>query len=175
MALNASPYLLYSDGNGTIFEDTSLYVVGRSGWDAMPIPTEEWIDLPDGGQLYELPGRRGIGIDVNSGQIRLCEKGWAVAAFIPPAHTGFYLAAYESMPGAPTLPLLCYTAVGWQNDKCYVPAVRIEQDIRQECIGFDVNKVEHGVSHLLKTYPNNRLVAHLANNCALTYHCPAAR
>ncbi len=74
-----TPYILYSDGNGQIFEDTSLYVVGRSGWDAMPIPEEDWIELPDGGNLYELPGRRGIGIDVKTGDMRLCEKGWAVA------------------------------------------------------------------------------------------------
>ena len=170
-----SPYILYSDGKGNIFEDTSLYAIGRSGWDALPIPEEEWIELPDGGQLYELPERRGIGIDVNTGEMRLCEKGWAVAAFIPPAHTGFYLAAYETLPKAPTLPLFCYTAVGWYNEKFYVPAVRIENDIRQECEGFDQKKVEQGVQYLLKAYPHNRLVNHLANNCALTYHCPAAR
>lgn len=170
-----SPFVLYSDGKGNIFEDTSLYVVGRSGWDAFPIPEEEWIALPEGGQLYELPGRRGIGIDVQTGDMRLCNKGWAVAAFIPPAHTGFYLAAYETAPDAPTLPLFCYTAVGWYNDQFFVPATRIEQDIRQECRGFDHNKVEHGVEHLMKVYPQNRLLAHLANNCALTYHCPAAR
>jgi pyruvate-formate lyase-activating enzyme len=170
-----SPYILYSDGKGNIFEDTSLYAVGRSGWDALPIPEDEWIDLPEGGQLYELPERRGIGIDVKTGEMRLCEKGWAVAAFIPPAHTGFYLAAYETLKDAPTLPLFCYTAVGWLNDKFYVPAIRIEQDIRQECEGFDQKKVEQGVQHLLKAYPHNRLVNHLANNCALTYHCPAAR
>jgi len=175
VSLTSSPYILYSDGKGSIFEDTSLYVVGRTGWDAMPIPENEWIELPNGGQLYELPGRRGIGIDVKTGEMRLCEKGWAVAAFIPPAHTGFYLAAYETIKDAPTLPLFCYTAVGWQDDKFYVPATRIEQDIRQECGGFDEEKVELGVEQLLKTYPHNRLVAHLANNCALTYHCPAAR
>jgi MoaA/NifB/PqqE/SkfB family radical SAM enzyme len=79
------------------------------------------------------------------------------------------------MPDAPTLPLFCYTAVGWDNNTFYVPAVRIEQDIRQECSGFDDTKVKQGVSHLLEAYPKNRLVAHLANNCALTYHCPAAR
>ncbi len=173
--LSSSPYILYSDGKGNIFEDKSLYVVGRSGWDALPIPEDEWIELPQGGQLYELPGRRGIGLDVKTGEMRLCEKGWAVAAFVPPAHTGFYLAAYETMPDAPTLPLFCYTAAGWLNDKFYVPAVRIEQDIRQECGGFDENKVKSGVEQLIKTYPHNRLVAHLANNCALTYHCPAAR
>jgi hypothetical protein len=132
MVITESPYLLYSDGNGNIFEDTSLYAVGRAGWDAFPIPTDEWIELPDGGNLYELPGRRGIGIDVETGDMRLCEKGWAVAAFIPPAHTGLYIAAFETLPDAPTLPLFCYTAVGWLNDKNYVPAVRIEKDIRQE-------------------------------------------
>lgn len=170
-----SPYILYSDGKGNIFEDTSLYVTGRSGWDAFQVPADEWIELPEGGQLYELPGRRGIGIDVKTGAMRLCDKGWAVAAFIPPAHTGFYIAAYEAGPEAPTLPLFCYTAAGWYNDKFYVPAARIEQDIRQECGGFDQESVAGGVEHLLKLYPHNRLVSHLANNCALTYHCPAAR
>ena len=175
MALQHSPYILYSDGKGNIFEDTSLYVTGRSGWDAFEIPEDEWIELPNGGQLYELPGRRGIGIDVQTGDMRLCEKGWAVAAFIPPAHTGFYLAAYVTGPDAPTLPLFCYTAAGFYNDKIYVPATRIEQDIRQECDGFDESKVKDGVQQLLQNYPHNRLVSHLANNCALTYHCPAAR
>lgn len=166
---------MYSDGKGNIFEDTSLYVTGRSGWDALPIPDDEWIELPDGGQLYELPGRRGIGIDVETGEMRLCEKGWAVAAFIPPAHTGFYIAAYETMPDAPTLPLFCYTAAGWFDEKFYVPAQRIELDIRQECAGFDDKTVKGGVKDMLSAYPHNRLVKHLAENCALTYHCPAAR
>jgi hypothetical protein len=173
--LQSSPYILFSDGKGNIFEDTSLYVVGRSGWDAFPVPVEEWIELPEGGNLYELPGRRGIGIDVKTGEMRLCEKGWAVAAFIPPAHTGLYIAAYETMPDAPTLPLFCYTAAGWHNDKFYVPAVRIERDIRQECAGYDQEKIEHGVEHIMKAYPHNRLIKHLAENCCQTYHCPAAR
>ncbi|MGC4034654.1 MAG: radical SAM protein [Chitinophagaceae bacterium] len=175
MSLKQSPYILYSDGKGNIFEDTSLYVTGRSGWDALPVPDNEWIELPNGGQLYELPGRRGIGIDVKTGEMRLCEKGWAVAAFIPPAHTGLYLAAYETAADAPTLPLFCYTAAGWFNKKFFVPAIRIERDIRQDCEGYDQEKVKLGVNRLIKAYPHNRLVNHLANNCALTYQCPAAR
>jgi hypothetical protein len=173
--LNESPYLMYSDGNGNIFEDTSLYVVGRSGWDAYPIAVEDWIELPEGGQLYELPGRRGIGIDVETGDMRLCEKGWAVAAFIPPAHTGLYMAAYETLPDAPTLPLFCYTASGWHNDQLYVPAVRIEKDIRQEAAGYDDKLIEAGHDNLLASYPHNRLVKHLMENCCMTYTCPAAR
>lgn len=175
MKLKQSPYILYSDGKGNIFEDTTMLTTGRSGWDAWPIELDEWIELPDGGSLYELPGRRGIGINAKTGDMELCDKGWAVAAFIPPAHTGYYLAAYETMPDAPTLPLFCYTAVGWLDGKFYVPATRIEEDIRQECAGFDDKKVKQGVKQLMEAYPHNRLVQHLADNCALTYHCPAAR
>lgn len=175
MAMTQSPFLLYSDGKGNIFEDPTLYAVGRAGWDAFPIPTEEWIELPEGGNLYELPGRRGIGIDVKTGEMRLCEKGWAVAAFIPPAHTGLYIAAYETMPDAPTLPLFCYTAVGWYDNKHFVPAVRIEKDIRQECAGYDDTKIDTGAHQLLAAYPENRLVKHLMEKCCMTYHCPAAR
>ncbi|OYZ02628.1 MAG: radical SAM protein [Sphingobacteriia bacterium 28-36-52] len=169
------PFLLYSDGEGNIYEDETLYAVGRAGWDAFPVESDQWIELPQGGNLYELPGRRGIGIDVETGEMRLCEKGWAVAAFIPPAYTGLFIAAYETMPDAPTLPLFCYTAVGWMNDKNYVPAVRIEKDIRQEAAGFDDTKVKEGTTHLLAAYPENRLVKHLMENCCMTYHCPAAR
>jgi hypothetical protein len=76
--------------------------------------------------------------------MRLCEKGWAVAAFISPAHTVF-ICAYESEKDAPVLPLFCYTAVGWHDDKFYVPAVRIEQEIRQECAGYDNEKINDGL------------------------------
>ena len=173
--LQQSPYILYSDGEGNIYEDTSLYVVGRAGWDAMPIDPADWIELPEGGNLYELPGRRGIGLDVETGEMRLCDKGWAVAAFIPPAHTGLYIAAYETEAEAPTLPLFCYTAAGWLDNKTYVPAVRIEQDIRQECAGYDDAIIASGTEVLLANYPHNRLVKHLMENCCMTYNCPAAR
>ncbi len=170
-----APYILFSDGKGNIFEDNSLYAVGRSGWDAIPVPDEDWIELPSGGSLYELPGRRGIGIDRITGEMRLCEKGWAVAAFIPPAHTGLFLAAYETSKNAPTLPLFCYTAAGWHNEKIYVPAVRIEPDVRQESLGYNDDGIKSGSDFLLKSYPHNRLVKHLMENCCLTYSCPAAK
>ena len=152
-----------------------MYACGRAGWDAFAVPEDEWIELPSGGNLYELPGRKAIGIDTKTGMMRLCDKGWAVAAFIPPAYTGLYLAAYETGKDAPILPLFCYTAAGWLNDKFYVPAMRIEKDIRQECEGYDYKKIKTGSEFLLKNYPHNRLVQHLINNCCNTYQCPAAR
>lgn len=175
MILKHSPYLLYSDGQGNIFEDKTLYALGRAGWDAFEVELDNWIELPSGGNLYELPERRGIGIDVKTGEMRLCELGWAVAAFIPPAHTGLFLAAYETLPEAPTLPLFCYTAAGWYNNKIVVTAVRIEKDIRQECEGYIDETIQMGSEQLLKNYSHNRLVKHLMDNCCNTYNCPAAR
>ena len=173
--LTQQPYLLYSDGKGNIYEDETLYAIGRTGYDAIPVNPADWILLPHGGNLYELPGRKGIGIDVITGDMRLCTKGWAVAAFIPPAHTGLYLAAYETEKDAPTLPLFCYTAAAWYNNQFYVTATRVEQDIRQECAGYDDKIIQKGVVQLTKTFPNNRLVQHLAHTCCNTYTCPAAR
>ena len=175
MSVKVAPFVLYSDGKGNIYEDESLYALGRSGWDAFPVEDNSWMPLPEGGNLYELPGRRAIGLDVKDGSLRLCDKGWAVAAFIPPAHTGLYLAAYETAPNAPTLPLFCYTAAGWFNQQVYVTAIRIEQDIRQEAEGYDAEKIKAGSEHLLAAYPDNRLVRHLMDKCCNTYHCPAAR
>ncbi len=175
MIPSTSPFLLYSDGKGNIFEDTSLFATGRSAWDVLPVPAEEWIPLPEGGSLYELPNRKAIGLDVLTGEMRICEKGWAVAAFIPPAHTGLHIAAFETEPGAPTLPLFCYTAAGWLDGKFVVPAIRIENDIRQESAGYKQATIENGVARIVKAYPHNRLIRHLADNCCLTYHCPAAR
>ncbi|MBK8043181.1 MAG: radical SAM protein [Haliscomenobacter sp.] len=175
MAITQSPYVLYADAQGQVFEDETLYAAGRTGWYVDPIPEADWIELPEGGTLYNLPGRAPLGVDVETGEVRPSSKGFAVAAFVPPAHTGLYLAAYEQLPGAEVLPLFCYTAVGWRNGKFYVPAVRIEQDIRQEASGYDEAMIRKGVDELRAAYPHNRLVEHLACNCALTYTCPAAR
>ena len=175
MILKKTPYLLYADAAGNTFEDKSLYAIGRSGWDAVPVPDEEWIELPLGGQLYTLPDRQGIGIDVKTGEMRVCEKGRAVSAFVPPAYTVLRLSPYVTLPEATPLPLYCYSAVGWHAGKIYVTATRIEQDIRQEAKGYDEEKIKQGVETLTKSYPNNRLVKHLAENCTERYCCPAAR
>ena len=43
MSAKVTPFVLYSDGKGNIFEDESLYALGRSGWDAFPVSDESWI------------------------------------------------------------------------------------------------------------------------------------
>ena len=170
-----SPFVLYADAQGNVYEDESLYAVGRSGYYAQPVEEEAWMVLPEGGSLYHLEGRRPVGMDVETGEMRLCELGWAVASFIPPAHTGLYMAAWHNLPEAPVLPLFCYTAVGWYEDEFYVCATRVESDIRQEAAGYKEEEIEAGLEEKLALYPNNRIVKHLAENCTMRYTCPAAR
>ena len=169
------PFLLYADANGKVFEDTTMYMAGRSGWDAVVPELEDLIEMPEASEFYVLPGRKPVGFDVETGEYKVREEGFAVAAFVPPAHTTLFLAAYENLPEAPTLPLFCYNAVGWHNDKFYVASVRIDEDVRQEPKSFDHDLVTKNVEKLTHQYPNNRLLAHIGNKCALTYYCPAAR
>lgn len=171
----AIPYLLYADEEGNIFDDPDLLMAGRSGFDVVTLSPDEIIKLPEGSDVFMLPGRHPIGFDKISGEPKVCEKGFAVAAQMAPAHTQFYLSAFEKQPGSETLPLYAYTAVGWLNGKFYVPAKRIDADIRQEPKSFDQQKVKASVELLIKKYPDNRLLTHIGNNCALTYRCPAAR
>ncbi len=169
------PYLLYADAKGKIFEDDSLHCAGRSGNDIVSLKPEDFIELPEGSDLYVLPDRYPIGINLKTGVPALSKKGFAVSAQMSPAHTMLFMAAFQKAECAQTLPLFAYSCVGWLEGKYYVTAVRIDRDVRQEPFGFDQNKVKDGVADWYKKYPDNRLLHHIGDNCALTYKCPAAR
>lgn len=175
MALKRAPNLVYSDGKGNIYDAPDIEMAGRTGFDFVRINPEDLIPLPEGSQLFELPGRKPVGFDKKTGEMVVFEKGWAVAAFVAPAHTQLFLSAYKRENNAPILPLFAYTAVGWLDGKFYVPAVRIDPDKRQDCNQFDQNLVIKNVKRKLKQHPKNRLIHHLGENCALRYLCPAAR
>jgi molybdenum cofactor biosynthesis enzyme MoaA len=169
------PNLVYSDGKGNIFDDPDTFMSGRSGFDAVAMNPGDFIEVPEGSDIYELHGRYPIGFDKKTGEPVISKKGVALGVQMSPAHTMLYLSSFEKEKDAPTLPLFAYTAVGWYKGKFYVPAVRIDKDIRQEPAGFDHDQVQKNVKALTHQYPDNRLLAHIGNNCALTYFCPAAR
>ncbi len=175
MSAEITPYLLYADEQGDIYEDTEHLALGRSAWNIERVPSEQWIPLPPGGSLFRLPDRKPLGYDPSTDDLHVTDKGYAVAAFIPPAYVGLYTAAYDSGLDAQTLSLFCYTAVGWFEGQFYVTAKRIEKDIRQDAEGFDEDKIQAGAVLRLEDYPQNRLVRHLAENCYNRYECPAAR
>lgn len=169
------PCLVFADDKGNILEDERYEAVGRSGREAVRLTPEDFIELPEGSEFFFLPGRIPYGYHKKTKQIELRDEGKAVAVFVSPAHTQTYLSAYEKEEQAPVLPLYAYTAVGWLNGKFYATAVRVEPDIRQDYEQFHLPTIKRKATAFKKKYPGNRLVEHLANNCALTYHCRAAQ
>lgn len=169
------PFLVYATASGEIREDPELLMAGRSGAEAVALAEDDLMPLPEGSDLFMLPGRYPIGFDVRTGEPRLCKKGFAVAAHVAPAHTLLYLSAYAKTAEAPTLPLYAYGAVGWRNGRFWTSAVRMDPDRRQDPSGFDRAAIERGIRKITAALPENRLVQHLAKNCVQRYCCPAAR
>ncbi len=157
-------------------------MAGASAGEYKKPRSDELIPLPEGSELFLLPERIPVGFSLAtktfeplaSDPFDPSKPVRAVAAFIAPAHTHLYSAAYKSLPGAPILPLFAYTTVGWLDGTFVVPAVRIDPDRRQDFSGFDRKKIEQNARRRMTREKDNRLVRHLGK-CALTYGCPAAR
>lgn len=174
------PNLLVSNRRGEIFEIPELFMAATGHLLPLCPPESCLIELPPGSDLFLLPGRRPVGYDPHSAQFVEVdeyqgEEVFAVAAFMAPAYLHFYRTVYSPQPGAPRLPLYCYTAVGWHRDRFVVPAARIDDDPRQDLPGFDLRRIERNAAALRRRFPNNRLVHHLLDNCVDRYGCPAAR
>lgn len=178
----AAPTLLYADQDGNIQDFGELEMVGMSNGRFLQPALEDFIALPEGSDLFTLPGRLPVGWDPATGEpVVLAEDPYdegkpiqAVAAFMAPAHTASFTSAYQTQPNAPTLPLFAYTAVGWYQDQFWVTGFRSDFDKRQDCDQYRQSVVERRTKKKLQQYKNNRLVQHLGK-CCLTYGCPAAR
>jgi pyruvate-formate lyase-activating enzyme len=176
------PTVVYADEAGNIVDFPELEMAGSSAGRLKRIRPNEWISLPPGSELFHLPGRFPVGYDPSLGSFRTLEKDpysgngaiSAVAAFIAPAHTGLYTAAYNSTKDAAILPLFAYSSVGWYEGDFVVAAVRIDSDPRQDFNEFDAAEIERNARRRMKARKDNRLVQHLGN-CALGYGCPAAK
>ncbi|MDZ7373419.1 MAG: radical SAM protein [candidate division KSB1 bacterium] len=175
-----APHLIVADAAGTILEVPELLMAGM-GIRCVHLPApEELIPLPFGSNLYVLPGRIPIGYDPDRDElVEVPEYAGrpvqAVAAFMAPAHTWIYRAAYRKTADAPVLPLFAYAAVGWQEGDYWVAGVRVDPDIRQDPAQFNLAEIERRAEEVLRRYAGNRLVRHLVENCVRRYGCPAAR
>ncbi|MGQ9669052.1 radical SAM protein [Desulfosoma sp.] len=174
--------LLYADHSGRILEHPYLEMAASSaGRLSRPSP-EDLIPLPEGSEIFRLPGRFPVGYDREKKRFHVLSSDPynprhtvdAVAAFVAPAHTQLYTAAYKTRRHAPLLPLFAYTAVGWFQGGFVTTAVRLDPDPRQDFKHFDPETIARNARRRLRRAPTNRLVQHLGR-CALTYGCPAAR
>ncbi|NLF40062.1 radical SAM protein [bacterium] len=175
-----TPYLVVANAKGDVTECPPFLMMGDAGGVHAALP-DHLIPLPPGSVLYSLPGRTpvafspALGREVVVQAVPGVEGMCAVGAFVAPAYTQLMRPAYETEPGAQALPLYCYTAVGWRNGRFWVPAVRVDDDPRQDARGFDEKAIARGARRLLREFPRNRLVRHLMDNCCMRYRCPAAR
>jgi pyruvate-formate lyase-activating enzyme len=182
MGTSKRPLLVFANRKGEIIDYEGLEMAGSSAGNFCRPEPEELIPLPEGSELFILPGRLPVGIEPESGEAALLAENpydgsseiSAVAAFMAPAHTAIYTAAYQTQEKAPLLPLFAYTAVGWLDGKFVAAAFRSDNDIRQDPKGFDQKLIDKKTAAKLKKYPHNRLIQHLGK-CCLTYACPAAR
>lgn len=176
------PFLVYADEEGRIFEWQELEMAGASGGDFKRVAPGEWLPLPPGSELFLLPNRLPVGFHPGTRRWEVLRDNphhpskpvRAVAAFMAPAHTQIYSAAYQTLPGAPILPLFAYTAVGWKDGHFVAAGVRVDPDERQDARHFDPLEIKRRVRARLRKEPHNKLFHHLGR-CALTYGCPAAR
>ncbi len=170
--------MVWADGRGRIFERPAWGAAGRRGSEIFPLERGELIPLPPGSEMFVLPGRVPLGYAPGAAPAAFEGEGGerpaAVAAFLAPAYTQYYLPACRRETGAPVLPLYAYTAVAFMDGGFVVPAVRVDADLRQEPAGFDCRLIDEGVARLTGASPGNRLLGHLAR-CAREYFCPAAR
>jgi wyosine [tRNA(Phe)-imidazoG37] synthetase (radical SAM superfamily) len=175
------PSLVYADAQGNITDFQDLHAAGMSVGEFQLPPKTDFIPLPEGSELFVLPGRLPIGCNPKTGEPLLLEEDpysgkeiQAVAAFMSPAHTAILNSAYQTRENAPRLPLFAYTAVGWYKGRFWTTAFRSDNDIRQDCSQFNQEEINSKTAKKLRDNQSNRLIQHLGK-CCLTYACPAAR
>ncbi len=171
--------------DGEVFEHPEYRMAAMSGNEICVPAAAEMIPLPEGSRLFTLPGLNPIGINPRTGKSQVIrtlprsmggEAVQAVCAFMSPAYMRTYLPAVEYPPKHQTLPLWAYTALAWcaEEERFYVPALKVDRSTQWESEYFDDREVAPGVDTLLERYPDNRLLLQLSR-CALDYHCFAAK
>jgi pyruvate-formate lyase-activating enzyme len=182
MGSQEAPSLVYADEHGKIFDWPALEMAGSSAGEWHRLRRADWIPLPAGSELFVLPGRMPVGYQRESNRFEVLRQDprhpekpvLGVAAFMAPAHTQLYTAAYQTRPGAPLLPLFSYSALGWYKGQFVVAGTRVDPSERQDIRHFDQRKIARNARHRMARDRSNRLLQHLGN-CALSYGCPAAR
>lgn len=168
--------MAFADAKGRIFEHPELELVGWDGDCWRPLEDDEITPLPPGSDLFTLPGRLAAGLDRDADEVVVYDVPGtsAVSCFIAPAYLRTLLPAYQTLEDAPALPLFAYSVVGLRDGELVTATVRVDDDVRQDPLTFDLDEIALRVDARRVEHPDNRLVEHLSH-CALVYHCRAAQ
>jgi pyruvate-formate lyase-activating enzyme len=173
------PNLIVCDTAGNAIEIPRLRMAVSSNGRVQVPDYRSLVPLPVSGVLLSMPSRIPAGYDPTTGTIvfineYLGKPVFAAAAFMPPGYMQTFSCAYRELPGAPRLPLYCYTALGWMNNRFYAAGNRVDRQLRHEIPDELLGKIDASGGRMVKRFPRNRLVDHLVNKCVLTYRCPNA-
>ena len=168
------PHLLYANNNGRLFEDPNFLMAVFDGTQVRAPREDEIIELPEGSDVFFLPGRRPYAINPVTMGPEVLIHHLSASAFISPAYLRTLLPAYEREDDAPVLPLYAYAPVGSLDGRFYTTAIRIDPSERQNPLRFDLRRVRKMVRRMERRLPDNALVRHL-EHCALVYKCRAAQ
>ena len=173
--MSSAPRPVVANAGGEISDVGGLRAAARAGDELFPLEAGELVPLPDASRLLFLPGRTPLAYAGGASTPEPLDGALAVAAFLPPGWTGLSLSAFRREPDAPLLPLYAYTAVCWHRGRFCVPARRVDDDPKHDPESFAMDEIEKRVAELCARFPNNRLIAHHGERCALEWGCPNAQ
>ena len=178
------PRLVFANCDGKVYDHPSLRMAGRSGNSFAHPQEEEIAPLPEGSQLFIMPGRFPVGWDEQEGDFVVLDEAkvdekkaqcLAVAAFLPPGYTRTLLPATKLQEQWPILPLWAYCSIGWRDGKFWITGVLVDPNPHWDPKFFqDDRDLALKAEELRHNYEGNRLIAQLSR-CALEYHCFAAK
>jgi pyruvate-formate lyase-activating enzyme len=181
---NQLPKLVFANCNGKIYDHPSLEMAGRSGHTFVLPKEAELIPLPEGSQLFTMPGRSAVGWNEEEATFIVLgemEAGredincLAVAAFLPPGYVRTLLPATKLQVQWPILPLWAYCSVGWRDGNFWITGFQLDPNPHWHPTYFQDNRdLALKVRKFLHIYEGNRLVEQLSR-CASEYHCFAAK
>jgi pyruvate-formate lyase-activating enzyme len=181
--LEHTPYMLYADRSGQVYEHPYFRMVGFSGGTPKAIRDEDLIAVPEFSKLFFIPECPPIGLDPATGKCSVVpqvEIGgattscYAVAVFLEPGLVRCLLPAVDYEPKTYTLPTWAYTAVGFKDGRYWAPGFRIEYNHRWDPRNYDDRELVPAIERYGKEQPVSPLVEHLIN-CATHNHCFAAK
>src|SRR4030042_2792818 len=127
-----SPKIIVSDRRGKMYDLPFLEGTGMKGRNFFRLSPRELIKMPHGSELFMLPGRMPVGYDSRIRRFVALEGFLPVAAFLSPGYAVTYNTSYSEVDSPKTLPLFSYGAVTLYKGDCYVAALRVDRELRQD-------------------------------------------
>ncbi len=167
--------LVYSDKEGRIYDDSSFYACAFNGKEVVVPDERDYIKLPEYSKIFFIPASSPVGMNKKTGRIESIRQGkMAVSAFMRSGYLRLYHPAFKPAKKREYLPLWAYSSVAFDGNSFAVPALLIDDCHRWNPDNYDDRDIIEKMEIIKKKFKDNRLIKHL-ENCALNYHCFAAK